>query len=189
MRYFRLYRDRDASRKGLRLHRIEAQPELDLPWRSGQAFAQAPSQPIVCTLHDRPGATLPDAFLADRIPLFSQRLVQGLLDAGVSNLATYAAELRTAGGQLVATDFHAVNIVGLVACADLEASLRHPLSDYPMIEFTRLVIDAEAARGCKLFRLAENPSFILLDESVKRALDALPLINVMVLSLDDPAAY
>jgi len=189
MRYFRLYRDRDASRKGLRLHRIESQPEIDLPWRAGQAFAEAPSQPIVCRLQDRPGATLPDAFLADRIPLFSPRLVKGLLDAGVSTLATYAAELRTSGGELLATDFHAVNIVDRVTCADLEASIRHPLSDYPMIEFSRLVIDADAARGCRLFRLAENPSFILLDETVKRALDALPLVNVKALSLDDPAAY
>lgn len=187
--HYRLYRDPEARQKGLVLYRIEGQPSLDLPWRAGQRFAKAPPTPIRCTVTGPAGAVLPDAFLFDRIPLFSDRLVQCLRAAGVTNLDCYEAQLADASGKVLTAPYHAVNIVGLVAAADQGQSEKHPLSDYPMTEFTRLVIDAQATRGSKLFRLADNPSFVIIDEDVKRALDAADLVNVRALSLDNRSAY
>jgi hypothetical protein len=58
-----------------------------------------------------------------------------------------------------------------------------------MAEFIQLRVDPASVRGRKLFRLAGNPSFILVAEDVKKTIDALPLINLRASSPDDRASY
>lgn len=187
--YYRIYRDPQARRKGLTLHRVASLPSLGVYWLVGQAITKEVPTPIRCTLKAIDGAVLPDAFLDEKIPLFSEKFVNCLKLAGVTNIDCYPAQLVDASGMALPTRFYAVNIVGLVAAVDQAKSEKHPLSDYPMTEFARLVIDPEAARGCRLFRLADNPSFVIADDTVKRAMDEANLINVRALSLDDRSAY
>lgn len=189
MNHFRLYRDPEARKKGQTLYRVVEQPSLDLSWRVGQRFARPPRTPIRCIVAGGDGAVLPDAFLSDRIPLFSDRLVHSLRAAGVENLDCYEAQLIDASGVLLAARYHAVNIIGLVAAVDRSRSETSPRSGYPMTEFTHLVVDEQAARGCKVFRLADNPSIVLVDDAVRRALDVVDLIGVRALALNDRAAY
>jgi hypothetical protein len=188
MPFYRLYRDPEARSKGLRLHRIESQPSFDLAWRVGQAFVKPPTAPIACTLEDINASDLPDAFLFDQIPMFSGRLVDCLLAAGVANLEAYPATLTIENGPRLEVPYFAVNIVGLVS-ADMAASRYDPSSSYPMIEFSELHIAPQAAHGARLFRVAENPSFIIVSEDARRAMESQPLVNVRALPLDQPAAY
>lgn len=187
--FYRLYRDPDARRKGLRLFRLDAQPDLDLQWWVGQRFSHAPTTPIRCTLAPGAAEHMPDAFLFDQIPLFSSRLVECLRGVGVDNLDCYEAVLETTDGRPHPAKFFAVNIVGVVACVDEVRSIKDALSAYPMTEFRELVVDPAAVGGAHLFRLADNPGFILVDEAVKRGLETLQPINVRALQLTERAAY
>lgn len=186
--FYRLCRDPDAYNKGLKLHFIKSQTMIDLPWLAGQAFAKPPTQMIECILDDRGAIDLPDAFLYDSIPTFSCRLVDCLRAAGATNLDTYPTTLKSGNGSVINVPYLAVNIIGLVG-ADMSRSKYAPESWFPMIDFDELHIDPVAARGARLFRLAENPAFILVSNEIKRAMEAVPLIDVCALALDNPAVY
>lgn len=187
--YFRICRDPDARRRQLRFHRIGSLPDLDLEWLVGARFGQAPPTPIRVELAPGPEALLPDAFLFDQIPLFSGRFLSCLQSAGVDNVDRYRAQIVSAEGEPVDTEFHAVNIVGLIAAVDAARSRAHPLSAYPMLEFEHLVVDEAAVGANRLFRLADNPSFILVNRAVRDAMEGAGLVNVRALSLDDRLAY
>ena len=187
--YYRLYRDPAARQKGVQLARMGAQPELDLAWRAGHPFKKPPAQPVRCMLDARGGPDLPDAFLAERIFLFSDRLIECLQRGGVDNLDIYQVDLLDSQARRVAVGYKAVNVIGLVAGMDQAASTYDPQSQVPMLEFAHLTIDEKKAGGLRLFRLGENPSFIIVSEAVKEALDPVDLVNVSAISLTDPAAY
>lgn len=187
--YFRLYKDPDLRKKGIKLPRIDAQPDLDLPWLIGARFNADPPVPIHCTMEDVAATDWPDAFLSETIPLFSERLIHCLTQVGVTNLDLYEARLTQASGEPAPRRYFAVNIVGLLSAVDQQASRTHPLTAVPMLEFEHLAIDEKAAQGLHLFRLAENALFIVVDQAVKDAIDAAGLIDVMALSFDHRSAY
>ncbi len=151
-------------------------PDLDVPWRMGVKFPNSLPEPIVCPLHPKRGSELRDMFMTD-IPLFSNKLISILREAGVDNLDLYQAELHSPNGE-VYTDYKAVNIVGTVACADMGASEYMPGTEPPLVRFSKLIIDEQKASNHKLFRLAERPLHILVSQSVKDALDKHALVGV-----------
>lgn len=150
-------------------------PDLGVPWTMGMKLPPLP-EPIVCELNPARGRRMRDMFLTD-IPLFSDRLLELLGACGVDNLDTYQAEIRSPEGEQY-TNYRAVNILGLVSCADLRASEYLRGSEAPMIEFQRLVIDEKRAMGLPMFRLAESSLFILVSDCVKERLEAAGLVGV-----------
>lgn len=160
-------------------------PDLGIPWTMGVRVAKPVREPIACELNPARGRTLRDAFLTD-IPLFSTRLLEALGAAGVDNLQSYAATVRTPEGQ-VHSNYRAVNIVGAIACASLEKSEVLPGTEAPMMEFARLVLDEKRALGAKFFRLAENTLCILVSHEVKLALDPLRLVGVSLEAVESVA--
>jgi len=72
----------------------------------------------------------------------------------------------------IITDYKAVNILGLVAAADIGKSIATPCDGVPLIDvdFDELVIDLARTRGIKMFRLAESTNAILVHESLRDAL-------------------
>jgi hypothetical protein len=109
------------------------------------------------------------------IPLMSCRLVAALRDAGVDNLQTYETKLVTTIGENPPPENHylAVNVVGLVAAADLAKSSTNPDVPDKMIsmDFHSLAIDPTKTRDALMFRLAENISAVMVHERVKNVLD------------------
>jgi hypothetical protein len=67
------------------------------------------------------------------------------------------------------SDYKAINIIGLVAAADLSKSKYHAPSGTPLIDtdFDSLAIDESKARGLLMFRLAESVNAIVVHESVR----------------------
>lgn len=109
------------------------------------------------------------------IPVMSKELVALFQKHGVDNLQLFPALLKNEKTGDTWTDFYAVNIVGLIACADMDASDhsvigRRPGSDFPLAHFHRLVIDEKKAHGHYLFRLAEEPHVILINDEIDQAL-------------------
>ena len=69
----------------------------------------------------------------------------------------------------VFTNYKAVNVLGLVAAADMEKSIATVHDGIPLIDvdFDELVIDETKTKGIKMFRLAESTNAILIHESVR----------------------
>lgn len=187
--HFRLYRDPDARRKGLSFATLAEQSRDDLAWRAGNRFEHPPSTPVQCRLSERGGPVLPDAFLSDRVPLMSERAVAVLRSAGVDNLDLYEARLSDASGAPLEQVYFGVNIVGRIAAMRRDASRWDPSTREPLIALQSLVIDETASRGASLFRLAENPSFIIVDDRIRSAIEDAGLMNLVALPLSDRRAY
>jgi hypothetical protein len=154
----------------------------DVPWSMGVNYTGTVKQPIVCWLNPKRGRKLRDAFLID-IPLFSDRLITALRAAGVTNLQSFDAEVRTPEGEIL-SNYKAVNIVGAVMCADMNKSqyVRNPGSAF--IEFTHLVLDKNKVRDSDLFRLGERPGRIMLSERIAKAIDAINPVGIALTPIE-----
>lgn len=139
------------------------------PWMKGKPMAIDVPVPLVYTLDaGRPGNL--KAMYDKAIPLMRDDLVEALAEAGVDNLERFAAVIRdTAAGKEYA-NYKAVNIVGVLACADMDRSevLGGVDSRLIDVDFASLVIDEAKAAGALLFRLAEAVNAIVVDEKVKQ---------------------
>lgn len=118
----------------------------------------------------------PKGFHSRLVPLMSDAFVAAIRAVGVTNLQYYRAELHGADGTIW-NDYHAVNVVGLIACADLSASefteiVDRPGNAPPLMAFEELKVDAARAHDALLFRLAESPGVILIADRVVSALRA-----------------
>jgi hypothetical protein len=152
--------------------------DVGIPWTVGVHYPGEVPQPINCKLHPRRGRKMRDIFLTD-IPLFSVRLLTAMQSVGVDNLEIYDARLIGPEGQ-VFENYKAVNIVGAIACADLEKSVYLSNNALPFKKFSRLVVKGSNARGLDLFRLAEDPLMILVSERVNRAIVAIDPVGMVL---------
>lgn len=161
-------------------------PQGDLPqmrwsaWRSGSRLAAPPPDPLLFTLKrispnaSDHGPELP-SFLNAAIPLFKRSLLAALAACGVDNIDAYNVDLRDPETDSVIRDYRAVNLIGMIAAADMAKSdaTVHPggpaLID---VTFDKLVVDTSRTRQVKMFRLAEATKTILVHQSVKDHLEA-----------------
>ncbi len=111
-------------------------------------------------------------FIETDPPLWRGDFIQALLDCGVYNFDTYNVAIKDPDDGSIHTNFKAVNILGLVAAADMEKSTATVHEGVPLIDvdFDELVIDEKKTRGIKMFRLAESSNAILIHQSLRDAL-------------------
>jgi hypothetical protein len=146
-------------------------------WRKGASLPQSEviPDPILFSLKPMSqwasdhGPHIP-SYLEAAAPLFSDALIQALNECGVDNLETYNVALRDPDNGEVHTNYKAVNILGLIAAADMDTSNAtvHP-GGPPIIHvhFDGLVIDANKTHNALFFRLAESTNAIIVHEQVK----------------------
>jgi len=115
---------------------------------------------------------LAELFL-DSVPLFRDDFLSAIREAGVTNIEDFPVVLRNAEKGLELTNYKAVNILGLVACADMKKSEFTDVTGTGMIAvaFRKLVIDEKAAQGLYMFRLGQAVASIIVHERVKAHLD------------------
>ncbi|MCG5052059.1 MAG: hypothetical protein KA712_03780 [Myxococcales bacterium] len=143
-------------------------------WALGVPITASLATPLVVPLTPIEGFTGDVPALADGyLCLMSHPLVEALRAAGVDNLQTFDAVLvdETHGRTFA---YQAVNIIGMVAAADLQASQWENLDGPAKMDthFDELKIDPDRALGLLLFRLAENTGIIVVHERIKKALEA-----------------
>lgn len=166
---------------------IGQQPDLSedapsglLNWYSGAPFDNPLSSPLEFSLDPRGGDYVTD-FFPPPIPLMSVRMLDGLAQAGVDNIIRYDAVISTDDGQPLSEPFKAINIIGRIECADLDASdceVDDP--DDPVgVDFDSLVIDPERAGGALFFRLHEAVNGIVVHDSVKQYLETVDLRGIV----------
>jgi hypothetical protein len=113
------------------------------------------------------GTRMPSAFLRESV--FSRPFLDALLRAGVDNIDAYPALIRNPDtGGIFGGEYLAVNILGRIACANLEASEYDKLADSYVMR--RLVIDAKKAMRQNIFRLHENSQIILVKDTIVQQL-------------------
>jgi hypothetical protein len=156
---------RDRDRAG-----IADVVNTQLAWESGRRFAQPPPTPVQVELDRRQGAMVP--MFDAGILLFSDAMLAAVTAAGVDNLDVYDAIVRDPVTGAIHTDYKAINVIGVVAAADLARSKYRAPSGSPIVdtEFDSLVIDEKKIRGPLVFRLAECITAVIVHESVKREL-------------------
>lgn len=141
-------------------------------WTSGARFAQPISEPIGVTL--KPFSPYDQSeeiaeYIKGPIPLFRDDLIEALQEAGVDNLDLYQAELIDPDNGRHYRTHKAVNVIGVIAAADLERSTAIVNPGGPIIDvsFDSLVLDENKTRGALMFRLAEATGEILVHRSVR----------------------
>lgn len=162
--YFQLKRD-----KFIEIGVVEPKGlPLDLSFLRG-AVIKAPIEPImIFTTNATKQDSLPD-FSGGSIPVMSQRFLSLLMQAGADNLQTLPIVIKSDADETTWDGFFAVNILGLIQCADLAASdyteIFHGLYDFDV-----LAIDTARTNGALLFRLQESPSTIIMHKSIGKYL-------------------
>jgi len=117
--------------------------------------------------------------LGDSIPIVSDYLSKTLRGCGVDNFQLFPAVLRNPKTRIEWDGFWAFNAIGLVAAAKMDKSKSDLLMegdpegvDVPLRAFTDLVLDAKKTRGLLMFRLAEAPPTLLIEDRVNKYIDA-----------------
>ena len=107
-------------------------------------------------------------------PLFHRDLVAALHECGVDNLETFEVRIVDVQTGEICTDYLAVNVLGLVAAADMRKSQATTHSPDGLIDtdFDSVVLDEGAAQDLLCFRLAENINALVIHRSVKEHLES-----------------
>lgn len=101
--------------------------------------------------------------------LMTPELVNTLRAAGVEQLQTFPVKITDAmSGETLDREYLFVNITCVVSCADLESSEQDAVGD--AYHFHSLRIDEAKTQGAPLFRLAESPIEVIVNEKVSRTL-------------------
>jgi|SRR6516164_7757069 hypothetical protein len=150
------------------------------PWMTGRPLQIEVPQPLIFTLNPLYPGKL-KAMYKYRYPVVRDDLVQALTAAGVDNIQYFQAVLRDTVANVDHTHYKAFNIVGVVACADMEQSELMGTSDSAMVDvdFRALVIDEKKTGGMLLFRLAESVNAIVVHEKVKKQVEASGIENMV----------
>ncbi len=148
-------------------------------WDAGSRFAVEGTAAVPRFTLDRHDPSSPNQspllpyFFGRRNPLMTVEFFAALQACGVDNLEAYPAELRESSeGRPLAGAWVAVNVIGLIAAADLDQSISSLEPGLGTRSFERLVIDAARARGARMFRLAEDPTHVWVDEPLRLHLRA-----------------
>jgi hypothetical protein len=143
----------------------------DLDWDMGVKHTHPVPQPLEFTLeplnpHSADhGPRLPPYFLAG-IPLFRDDLLEAMRRGGANNLDAYEAVIIDPDSGSRILDYKAVNILGLIAAADMGRSQArvNPGGAMLDVDFDSLVVDDSRALGTLIFRLLESNNAILVHE-------------------------
>jgi hypothetical protein len=123
-----------------------------------------------------PAGAPPRHFVGSSVPVWSSRFLETVTSVGVRNVDAYQAVLKNPAEKLQWSDYHAINIIGLLACADMNASeygVIVPSADgVPYVNFHRLVIDPSGIMGVDIFRIAQDPGIIIASQRIITALKA-----------------
>jgi hypothetical protein len=114
------------------------------------------------------GPEMPEYFKG-QIPLFRDDLLAAMKEAGVDNLDTYEVVITDPDSGKRFTNYKAVNVIGVIAAADMGKSKATVHTGGPVIdvEFDDLVVDDTKPRGALIFRLAEATGTILVHERLR----------------------
>lgn len=109
------------------------------------------------------GSYLPTTFLPD--PVFKIDFINALKLSGVDNFDQYEARIINSETGDRIQGYAVLNIIGKVACADMDASEAELLIEDQHV-IRELVIDPAKTQGTLMFRLAQWTQMILIHDKI-----------------------
>jgi hypothetical protein len=143
---------------------------VDEAWWDGHLLDDPPITPLVFSLV-ADGDDMPASLYDGPVPLWSDRLVNAMRQAGVDNFEAYPVELDGPRVGEESPIYWAVNVLGLVAAVDLERSQLKLGDERADPEPEQLVLDDKKAAAFRMFRLMESPDLVLVDAEVRASLE------------------
>ena len=131
---------------------------------SGKVITEEIETPLVYTTNAKNGDTMLD-FSKGSVTLMSKRFLEILQGAGVDNLQVFPAIVKSEEDESVWNDYFAVNILGMISCADLSKSTYDEIMPGHYI-FDELAIFPEKTNGALLFRLQEHSPTIIMHRDI-----------------------
>ena len=146
---------------------VQKWPELPdgaFGFQSGDLITVEVTEPVKFIV-DNTAANPPTDFVTSFMPVFSDSLISAFRKSGIDNLQTFKALLYNPETNEKWDEYQVVNILGKIACADMENSkYKHLIGDD--YNFSKLVIDVEKAHGALMFRLLESHDKIIIHNDV-----------------------
>jgi hypothetical protein len=120
--------------------------------------------------------------------VLSRAAQQALDNAGVENISYYPCELRLEYSEQTIGGYSIANVLGLVSCVDPQQSCWEggEPGNGRLLNFE---IDTKRALGLAMFRLAEEPSLVVVSARVRRALEAAQLRGLVFQSTSSYDGY
>jgi len=141
------------------------------PWNDGHPIEAPIDEPIVYALDpDYPGNMLALYDIAEL--LIRDDLLATLRRSGVDNLQVFRAIIEDPTTGSRHENYSAVNIVGVVAAADMAESVPMTAGGMSLGGFDSLVVDETRAGDLLMFRLAEAVNAIVIHERVRTEIEA-----------------
>ncbi|RYY75447.1 MAG: hypothetical protein EOO52_08590 [Gammaproteobacteria bacterium] len=116
-------------------------------------------------------------FMTGEAVIVSKQFIDALLSMSVQNFQSFPAVLVNPDTGKKRGNYFLFNVLGLIKAADLSQSSFDMLMegdpegvDVPLVAFNHLVLDAKKIRSLKMFRLAEDPTSLIIDETVVNGL-------------------
>ncbi|MBN1499973.1 MAG: hypothetical protein JW982_07455 [Spirochaetes bacterium] len=148
-----------------------------LDWIEGKPLAD----PGPLRLSLSPGnAKFRGGIISGVLTLFHQRLIKELLRLGISNFQHFPVELENSEGQVELT-YSLINVIGMMEAVNAEESVIEPRATGGRGQLYSFKIDPEKVNNQKFFRLAEAPSLIIIDETLRNELLAFNPPGVIML--------
>ena len=117
-------------------------------------------------------------FLTGGTVLASQRLINLLRSQGVENFQAFHAELLNPDTGKKWSQYYLFNVIGLIKAANMDKSDYDELMpaspdgiNIPLVAFNKISIDKSKTRDTLMFRLAEDPTVLIVHEKIVDALD------------------
>lgn len=126
---------------------------------------------------------LPDWYFAGVAPVVSSRLLSTLVTLGVDNVEAYPVTVENDDGP-VATGFYALNVVGRVACVDLDAS-GYTTYEGSLFKLETMRLAKGLAPDAMLFRPHEWTLVILVRDELAEALRQSGLTGMRLTPVND----
>jgi len=134
--------------------------------------------PVTIEIKTMKGVVFTDAYTY-LLPLFSDRLKNLLDQLGADNIQYYEVNMidqkteEKAGMQ-----YWLANIIGLIDCIDKKKSIGEYDDDLEEYDWESIVIDPKKTDGTKIFRLDDEQMLIIIDETIKSAIESSNLEGV-----------
>jgi hypothetical protein len=116
-------------------------------------------------------------FMTGEAVIVSKQFIDVLLGIGVQNFQSFPAVLINPETGKKRGNYFLFNVLGLIKAADLSQSSFDMLMEgdpngveVPLVAFNHLVLDEKKIRSLKMFRLAEDPTSLIIDETVVNSL-------------------
>lgn len=138
-----------------------------------RVFLKPPPTPVVIYLDSKKSHYPMPTFDKTPLPLLRKDLLEVLLRCGVKNMDVYPVEIRDENENKISEEYYAFNLIGLVDGVDFEKSKidQDQMSKNIDMQIDSLRINPKAVQGFHMFRLSQNLSSIIVDESIKKAVE------------------